>query len=89
MIDFGLAAPVAGNDSSKMLTKQIGTTSFMSPEVFEDRDGKVKPYRAECVDVFSLGVVLFLMKTRHLPFGTANPLDSTSSSYRHFASGNS
>ena len=89
MIDFGLAAPVAGNDPSKMLKKQIGTTSFMPPEVFEDREGKVKPYRAECVDVFSLGVVLFLMKTRNFPFSTANPLESASSSYRHFATGNS
>jgi len=42
----------------------------MAPEIHERR-----PYDGERVDVFALGVTLFIMMTRNPPFGAANRLN--------------
>jgi len=42
----------------------------MAPEIHERR-----PYDGERVDVFALGVTLFIMMTRNSPFGAANRLN--------------
>lgn len=44
--------------------KQVrGTPSYMAPEMISQ-----KSYYANCVDIFSLGVVLFVMKLQVMPF---------------------
>jgi len=42
----------------------------MAPEIYERR-----PYDGERVDVFALGVTMFIMMTRNPPFGAANRLN--------------
>jgi serine/threonine protein kinase len=42
---------------------QVGTRQYQAPEVLERRS-----YRGEYVDIFSMGVILFLMVTGSLPY---------------------
>lgn len=41
----------------------MGTRQYQAPEVLERRS-----YRGEYVDIFSMGVILFLMVTGSLPY---------------------
>ena len=54
MIDFGLASPIKGVDFSK---HKIGSEGYMAPEI---GSGNFDPIKA---DIFSAGVILFLMCT--------------------------
>ena len=58
LIDFGLAAPIEGHDGSGMLHTSCGTLKYMAPE-----QHLLRPYAGEKVDVFALGVTLFMMYT--------------------------
>ena len=57
LVDFGLAM----QGKSKM-KKVCGTSFFMAPEIINQQ-----PYTKSC-DVWSLGVVLYLMISGNLPF---------------------
>ncbi len=62
LIDFGIAA-MKGSQMSAPLTvagEEMGTESFMAPERL---NGSVSPSN----DIYSLGIILFLMLTGHLP----------------------
>ena len=62
LIDFGIAA-MKGSQMSAPLTvagEEMGTESFMAPERL---DGSVSYSN----DIYSLGIILFLMLTGHLP----------------------
>ncbi len=62
LIDFGIAA-MKGSQMSAPLTvagEEMGTETFMAPERL---DGSVSPSN----DIYSLGIILFLMLTGHLP----------------------
>lgn len=52
--DFGFAAPIAGRDNSGMLKTQVGTLSYMAPEVHLKLS-----YSGASVDIFSAGIILF------------------------------
>src|SRR5262249_39408667 len=64
VMDFGLARRVDGEIQITMQGRVLGTPAFMSPEQVEGDPEKMGPP----TDIYSLGVVLFPMLTRPLPF---------------------
>ena len=66
--DFGFAAPVEGRDGGGYLNSKLGTLNYMAPEIHLGRK-----YKGEQVDVFALGVILFVMFSKHPPFNAATP----------------
>ena len=56
LADFGFAVPHEGRDGSGLNKTYRGTSNYMAPELFESI-----PYVGAKVDVFSLGVTLFVM----------------------------
>lgn len=65
LIDFGFADPI-----NEISTEKKGTYGYMSPEVINK-----KPQNAESIDVFSLGVIAYILFTQEFPFETATPTD--------------
>ncbi|EQC28339.1 CAMK protein kinase [Saprolegnia diclina VS20] len=65
--DFGLSA--LGDQSSELLT-QCGTRSYMSPEVLSGN-----PYEGAPADIWSAGVVLFILLAGFPPFQIATRQD--------------
>ncbi|CDW80083.1 protein kinase domain containing protein [Stylonychia lemnae] len=61
--DFGLSSKKEGNYGLGIHYSQVGTRQYQAPEVLERRS-----YRGEYVDIFSIGVILFLMVTGTLPY---------------------
>ena len=68
--DFGFAAPVEGVDLKGYLTTMLGTLNYMAPEILYGM-----PYKGRNVDIFSCGVILFVMVTNMFPFNQATPDD--------------
>lgn len=68
--DLGFAAPVRGRDGSGLLQTQLGTASYMAPEIHMG-----KAYEGPCVDVFASAIILFVVLTQRPPFTSANPQD--------------
>ena len=68
--DFGFAAPTAGRDGKGKLTTQLGTASYMAPEIHLG-----KSYEGPPVDVLAAGIILFVMVTQRPPFSQASPDD--------------
>lgn len=68
VIDFGLAAPLSGRDGSGYLTTALGTFGYIAPEIHLGRK-----YEGSKIDIFSMGVILFVMFSRHPPFNVASP----------------
>ncbi|KAG0189407.1 serine/threonine-protein kinase KIN2 [Apophysomyces sp. BC1034] len=64
IIDFGLSNLFA---PEKMLTTYCGSLYFAAPELL-----RAQPYRGPEVDIWSLGVVLFVMVTGSVPFDDNN-----------------
>ena len=65
--DFGFAAPLEGNDGSGKQRTYLGTPFYMAPEIHEK-----KSYDGERVDVFALGIILFIMMAQNPPFRVAD-----------------
>ena len=65
--DFGFAAPLEGNDGSGYQRTYLGTPFYMAPEIHEK-----KTYDGERVDVFALGIILFIMMAQNPPFRVAD-----------------
>lgn len=63
--DFGFAAPTEGRDGSGLLETQLGTISYMAPEIH--RGDK---YDGKAVDVFAAAIILFVCMTQRPPFET-------------------
>ena len=61
--DFGMAKDT--NVSSMPKTKRIGTIAYMAPEVADATSG----YSGAPVDVWSMGVMLYVMVYCNYPFG--------------------
>ena len=69
--DFGFAAPIYGRDGSGFLTTNLGTPGYMAPEIHNGH-----AYQGEVVDLFAIGVILFILYSGHPPFciaGTNDP----------------
>ena len=68
--DFGFNGPIRGRDGSYLLTKKLGTASYMAPELLRgDR------YSGEAVDLFAAAIVLFICVAGHPPFTCALDTD--------------
>ncbi len=65
--DFGFASL-----QKEGLTQYIGTPVYAAPEIL-----KQQPYGGTAVDVFSIGVVLFVMLTGRYPFKWAHEQDES------------
>lgn len=63
--DFGLVGLLDGRDGSGLMKSNKGTEGYKAPEIVE-RKGK---YDGRAADIFSMGVILFIMLTRSPPFG--------------------
>lgn len=66
--DFGFAAPLEGRDGSGFLRTNLGTTAYMAPELIMRQ-----PYMGNAVDLFAIGIILFILYAGHPPFSSANP----------------
>jgi serine/threonine protein kinase len=69
--DFGYATLLAGKLGNGILHTCLGTLSYAAPEILNK-----KPYSGSCADLFSCGVILFVLVTGKLPFGKAVVFDS-------------
>jgi len=69
--DFGYATLLAGKSGNGLLGTFLGTLSYAAPEILNK-----KAYVGSCADIFSCGVILFVLVTGKLPFGKAVVFDS-------------
>lgn len=67
--DFGFATLLEGKDKSGVLHTKLGTDGYMAPEV------QKKNYIGTQADIFSSGVILFIMYTASPPFEKSVPED--------------
>jgi len=65
IVDFGFCCKSSNNDENDSIFRKTicGTPSYTPPEVLLRR-----PYSAELMDVWSLGVTLYTMLSAELPF---------------------
>ena len=70
LADFGFSAPLGGKDGSGYLTTYLGTPTYMAPEI-----NLKQAYNGVMVDLFALGVLLFIMTSALPPFKKAHPED--------------
>ena len=76
LADFGYATLLQGKTGTGILTTPLGTISYAAPEILNK-----KPYNGKSADLFSCGVILFVLTTGKLPFGKALVYDNY---YRNF-----
>ena len=69
LADFGFATLWEGKDKSEVLHTKLGTEGYMAPEV------QTKNYDGRKADIFSCGVILFIMYTASPPFERSVPND--------------
>jgi len=63
LVDFGFAGPVKGREDSGLLKTKLGTHGHRAPEMYSR-----KSYEGKGIDIFALGVSLFMMVYRSYPF---------------------
>ena len=70
--DFGFSSLITKkkNGKTKKLIGQLGTPAYMAPEIFLK-----KPYDGEKADIFSLGVILFNLRTSKFGFVEAKVIN--------------
>jgi len=69
--DFGFAGPIEGRDGQGMLHTYVGTENYMPPEIFMEQ-----AYSGRAADIFTAGIILFIMVAQHPPFTFARPNDA-------------
>jgi serine/threonine protein phosphatase PrpC len=67
ILDLGVAQSGMEAEEEALKAPQAGTPSFLAPEQFEN----MPPSRQ--TDVYAVGVTLYLMLTRHYPYGEIEP----------------
>ena len=72
LVDFGFAKYMGSSNSKKQtsLRTLLGTQTYMAPEILRGN-----AYGGNKVDIFSLGVVQFILVTGTLPFSSATNID--------------
>ena len=70
IVDFGFVSPIQGTDNSGFNATIVGTRGYMAPELLRGNT-----YQGTVVDLFALGVILFIMKAGHPPFSCARDED--------------
>ena len=63
LADLGFSMSTRGRNGTGYLGSIVGTGGYMAPEIHLGR-----PYKGEEVDVFALGVVLYIMRSYNPPF---------------------
>lgn len=58
IIDFGFATELKGEKKSGFINEDLGTIGYKAPEIMNKNK-----YQGEAVDLFALGVILFLFRT--------------------------
>ena len=61
--DFGFSAAIEGRQGNGLRDTILGTPGYMAPEIVEARQ-----YSGRSVDIYALGVILFAMVTKAMPF---------------------
>ena len=79
IVDFGFVVPLANEEGDILYSSPKGTRGYMSPQVIAQDH-----YLGAPVDIFSLGVILFMMRAGHIPFKLATKDDRW---YQHIAKG--
>ncbi|OHT01084.1 hypothetical protein TRFO_01656 [Tritrichomonas foetus] len=69
IIDFGLSSL---NGNNNFLTTFCGSLEYASPEIIQN-----VPYNGCITDIWSLGVIFYIMLTKSLPFNSGNITDLT------------
>ncbi|OMJ93473.1 hypothetical protein SteCoe_3595 [Stentor coeruleus] len=69
--DFGYSKLLNPISSSELLRTRVGTKSYMAPEIYQNQH-----YSGQSADIFSSGVILFLMLAHNPPFSKADPHDN-------------
>jgi serine/threonine protein kinase len=64
--DFGFAGHLKGKTGSGLMTTVLGTQPYMAPEILLE-----KPYKGDLVDIFAVGVILFMLVSGTPPFNQA------------------
>lgn len=80
--DFGFAAPVEGRTGTGFLLTKLGSKPYMAPELLAISKNNRQPYQGHVVDLFALGIILFILYTGQPPFMLADPSDPL---YKYFA----
>jgi serine/threonine protein kinase len=70
LCDFTFSKTLEEGSSCGVFFERVGTERFMAPEILEG-----KPYKGTAADVFSLGVVIFILVTGVMPFSTSSSPD--------------
>jgi eukaryotic-like serine/threonine-protein kinase len=68
LCDFGLST-----FATSLISKKLGTQAYMAPEIHYAR---TTPCVAKCTDIFSLGILFFIMTFGAPPFHSAQPQDT-------------
>lgn len=71
IIDFGFTCNIAGRDGSGTNSSGVGTLGYMAPEIHLKQR-----YQANAVDLFALGIILFIIYAGHPPFNLAKDNDN-------------
>lgn len=64
--DFGFLIPLEGRDRTAWLQSRVGTLTYMAPEVLAKES-----YLGKTIDLYSLGVILFVMYLGNMPMENA------------------
>ena len=70
IIDYGFVCPLEGTRGEGVNETRVGTPNYMSPELLRG-----ETYNGQVVDLFAMGVILFVMKTGIPPFVSASDND--------------
>ena len=68
--DFGFLLPLAGRDRTAWLKSRVGTLTYMAPEVLAREN-----YQGKAIDIYSLGVILFVLYLGNMPMEKASSED--------------
>ena len=71
MTDFGFSALSQGRDHSGLLKTKLGTLLYQAPEIKREKN-----YVGSTADIFSAGVILFMLVINHCPFKEASNNDN-------------
>ena len=70
LADFGFTTYMEGRDGLGKLRTQLGTESYMAPEI-----NLKLSYSGVAIDLFAMGIILFVMYSGNPPFNRADPKD--------------
>ena len=68
--DFGFMIPLEGRERIGWIESKVGTSSYMAPEVLSGDS-----YHGKLADIYSLGVILFIMRMGNMPMEVASTQD--------------